>query len=479
MKSIIALPDDYVVLDLETTGTIAQDDDIIEISAIRYRAGVEVARFDQLVAIDYPIPSFVSMLTGITNEMLAGKPHIQDVLPTLVEFIGDDILIGHNIAAFDSCFLAKAYNEHLHRDFETPCVDTLRISKKLIPKLPHHNLETLAAFFSISYDGAHRGIADCQITNACYQKMRSTILESGTIEDFQDRFKKKSTEDRIGSIVPTSNDISPDHPLFGKNIVFTGALLLTRSEAMQLAADCGAILQKGVTTKTDFLVVGVQDIERVGDDCMSSKQEKANRLNLERKANIGIISEDEFLKMVTWKASRNTMKQICFDESTPEEQRAFELLYPHLSHLLFDAPIESGILTFEEQSNYSSVYFLDGKELFFKIRIRKKSRHFAISEEFEDTLPKDTVISRSKSDEGRIRIALQSYEDILKYVDTFCAVLSRLCRRHREIGCCGRYLQCSDAGKCVHPDPKVALSCWYQQNLRDGKIFYGKNRNIT
>ena len=172
------------------------------------------------------------------------------------------------------------------------------------------------------------------------------------------------------------------------------------------------------------------------------------------------------------------MEQMSLEDMVPEERRAYDLLYPQLSDIIFDAPIESGVLVFEEQSNYSSVYFLDGNELFFKIRIRKKSRYFVIAEEFADTLPEDAVISRTKSDEGRIRIALQSYEDILKYVNTFRAILTRLCGRHREIGCCGRYLQCSDAGKCLHPDPKVALSCWYQQNLRDGKIFYGKNKNI-
>ena len=172
------------------------------------------------------------------------------------------------------------------------------------------------------------------------------------------------------------------------------------------------------------------------------------------------------------------MEQTSLDKVVSEERGAYELLYPRLSDIIFDAPIESGILVFEEQSNYSSVYFLDSNELFFKIRLRKKSRYFVISEEFEDTLPADAAVSRSKSDEGRIRVALQDYVDVLKYVDTFRTVLNRLCRRNREIGCCGRYLECSDAKRCIHPNPKIALSCWYQQNLRDGKIFYGKNKNI-
>ena len=162
-----------------------------------------------------------------------------------------------------------------------------------------------------------------------------------------------------------------------------------------------------------------------------------------------------------------------------DERKAFDLLYPRLSDIIFDAPLESGILIFDEQSNYSSVYFLDVNELFFKIRIRKKSRYFTIAEEFANILPEGTAISRTKSDEGKIRIIIQSYEDVLMYVETFRTILSLLCRRHRDVGCCSRYELCSDAKKCIHPDPKFALTCWYQQNLRDGKIFYGKNKNIV
>lgn len=167
-----------------------------------------------------------------------------------------------------------------------------------------------------------------------------------------------------------------------------------------------------------------------------------------------------------------------FDIEPTDEQKAFNLLYPRLSDIIFDAPPESGILIFDEQSNYSSVYFLEVNELFFRIRIRKKSRYFTISEEFANTLPEGVVIVRPKSDEGKVRIIIHSYEDVLMYVETFRTILIHLCKRHRDVGCCSRYELCSDAGKCIHPDPKFALTCWYQQNLRDGKIFYGKNKNV-
>lgn len=297
MKSIIALPSDYVVIDLETTGGSPKQDEIMELSAIKYRDNKEVARYSQLVKTKRPACQFVVRLTGITDEMTSNKPTIDQVIGDFADFIGNDILIGHNVAAFDSAFLAEAYKEHLGRPLENDCVDTMRLAKKILPGLKSYTLEMVAMHLNVFYCGAHRGLRDSEITNACYQAIRSSVLKDGTLEDFCDLFKKKSSADKVKEITATQT-VPTDHQLYGKNIVFTGAMLLTRAEAMQLAADCGAILQKGVTTKTDYLVVGTQDLERVGTDGMSSKEEKAAKFNESGKANIQIITESDFLKMV-------------------------------------------------------------------------------------------------------------------------------------------------------------------------------------
>lgn len=297
MRSIIALPDDYVVIDLETTGSNPQQDSIIEISAVKYRNNTETDRFNQLIAIDQPISSFASMLTGITDEMLKGKPHIQDVLPSFIEFIGNDVLIGHNIAAFDSCFLSKAYDDHLHKEFENPCVDTMRLSKRLNKDFLRHSLHFLAFHYQVSYEGAHRAMADCLITNACFQCMKKEIRESYGEEEFCTATNRKARIN-VSEIAPECEVTDYNHPFYQKAIVFTGALSLVRQDAMQLAVNVGAIVKTSVTSKTSYLVVGDQDLMRVGDDGLSTKHEKAIALNASGKANIQIIPESEFLKMV-------------------------------------------------------------------------------------------------------------------------------------------------------------------------------------
>lgn len=308
MRSILALPNDYTVVDIETTGLSPKASEIIEITAIRYREGIEVARFSQLVAIDHPIPAFITDLTGITDEMLEGKPYIHEVICNFCDFIGEDILVGHNIAAFDSNFIAEAYAVHLNKEFVNPCVDTMRVHKKLYPHRCPRTLEHLAWQFGVPYENAHRSAVDCEITNTCYQRMRQAILAEHSEEEFLKLCDKRAPKRKISEILPTGT-VNPENPLYEKHIVFTGALSMTRQEAMQFAANEGAFLQTSVTAKTDYLVVGGQEIERVGTDGMSSKEEKAYRLNSSGKAHIQIISEAKFISLLNNASEFNTKKE--------------------------------------------------------------------------------------------------------------------------------------------------------------------------
>lgn len=298
MKSIIALPDNYTVIDLETTGSHSTQDEIIELSAIRIRQGVEVARYSQLVNPNRKINAFVSALTGITDGMVADCPHIETAIQEYSDFIGEDILVGHNIAGFDTVFLARAYEQHLGKPLSNECVDTFRIAKKIYPKLRRYTLEYLAAYLCVKQSQAHRGLADCETANACFSKIKEEVLTTTSEEELKALFCKKSGSAKASDIKPETNNFDTCHPFYQKSIVFTGAMMLTRSQAMQLAVNVGAYVKPSVSSKTDFLVVGTQDIDRVGADGMSSKEEKAYALNSSGTANITIITESDFLKMV-------------------------------------------------------------------------------------------------------------------------------------------------------------------------------------
>lgn len=171
------------------------------------------------------------------------------------------------------------------------------------------------------------------------------------------------------------------------------------------------------------------------------------------------------------------MSQLELCPSANYERKAFELLYPKISDIFYDAPIESGVLLFQEINDKSSVYFLNTGMLFFQIRFRKNSQYLLLSPRYSKYLPEDFPLDPTKAGKGMIRIPLSAPQDILIYTSTLRAILNELTKRYQDFGCCSRYVACSDAKKCVHPDVKAALGCQYRHNLMSGKIFYGKNQN--
>lgn len=97
----------FCVLDLETTGLSPDGDAITEIGAVRYSMGLETGRFQSLINPDAPIPPRITVVTGITQAMVIDAPKIGEALPSLLEFIGDAVIVGHNVR-FDMSFLNAA-----------------------------------------------------------------------------------------------------------------------------------------------------------------------------------------------------------------------------------------------------------------------------------------------------------------------------------------------------------------------------------
>src|SRR5690606_32807161 len=93
----------FIAFDLETTGTLPGVDRIVEIGAVRFVNGEIDGVYSTLVDPQMPMPAGASAVNGITDEMLQGKPKIEELLSSLSEFCGDDILVAHN-AAFDTQF---------------------------------------------------------------------------------------------------------------------------------------------------------------------------------------------------------------------------------------------------------------------------------------------------------------------------------------------------------------------------------------
>lgn len=178
-RSLFEFPSDYTVVDIETNGLNSGVCEILEISAIRCRAERRVAVFSSLIKPNNRIDRFITDLTGITDDMVKFAPDIVTVLDGFYEFVGDDIIIGHNVN-FDISFLYDNLMQYKNTPLTNDFVDTLRLSRKALPGLVDHKQATVAAHYGISTIGAHRALRDCEICNECYLNLKRELAGSNT-----------------------------------------------------------------------------------------------------------------------------------------------------------------------------------------------------------------------------------------------------------------------------------------------------------
>ncbi|MFB9236223.1 DEDD exonuclease domain-containing protein [Plantactinospora siamensis] len=155
----------FVVLDLETTGGAPDGGGITEVGAVKVRGGEELGVLATLVNPGEPIPPFITVLTGITQAMLLPAPPIEEVLPSLLEFLRDAVLVAHN-APYDVGFLKAACARHGYAWPNPRVLDTAALARRVLTadEVPNRKLGTLAAYFRTPRQPSHRALADAEAT---------------------------------------------------------------------------------------------------------------------------------------------------------------------------------------------------------------------------------------------------------------------------------------------------------------------------
>ncbi|MGN1180099.1 MAG: PolC-type DNA polymerase III [Suilimivivens sp.] len=179
---------DFTALDIETTGLDPKMDKIIEIGAVKIRDGSIVDRFETLVNPGRKLEERIVKLTGITDENLADAPLIENILPELFEFIGEDILIGHKIL-FDYSFIKRAA-VNCRYVFEKQGIDTLKLARRFLPELESRKLPFLCAYYGISYD-PHRAGNDAEAAARLYFKLAEGFPVEDAFEPYSLIYKVK------------------------------------------------------------------------------------------------------------------------------------------------------------------------------------------------------------------------------------------------------------------------------------------------
>ena len=151
-----------VAVDIETTGLNADEDAIIEIGAVKFNGRRVEDTWSTLINPRKPIPSFITQLTGITNNMVRNAPFLVDKMGELIAFVGDAPVLGHNVT-FDLTFLRQA--GALKHNIE---IDSYELAAVLMPTASRYNLSALAQQLGILLPSAHRALDDAKATHGVF-----------------------------------------------------------------------------------------------------------------------------------------------------------------------------------------------------------------------------------------------------------------------------------------------------------------------
>jgi DNA polymerase III subunit epsilon len=174
------LSDDLVILDFETTGLSPNSGDrITEVAAIRIRKDRVVDQFESLVNCGVRLSSFIIQYTGITQKMVDSAPPHSKVVRELVQFLGRDAVIAHN-ASFDDRFFRSECEYARVRESVEPFICSIRVARRVYPRLSSYKLSEVARSLGISYVGrAHRAAADARLTADIVLKLARAIRARG------------------------------------------------------------------------------------------------------------------------------------------------------------------------------------------------------------------------------------------------------------------------------------------------------------
>ena len=256
-------------------------------------------------------------INGITPEDVKDAPFFYEVWGKIKHYFYNNIIVAHN-AIFDMTILKTCLLEY---EIDMPNF-TYLCSMQLCNAIHFDNcvgnsLKDKAEYFNIELPNHHNALCDAitcaKLVIALLDEIKKGNLKQTDFNNYitlysfsnvkpQKSFQKSRRKDfkkvLISEIRPSSNNFDRSNFFYNKNVVFTGELkTLDRREAMQKVVDRGGIIKSSVSSKTDCLIVGIQDKSIVGEEGMSTKQKKAYELKA-KGYNIKIIFEDEFIDLL-------------------------------------------------------------------------------------------------------------------------------------------------------------------------------------
>jgi DNA polymerase-3 subunit alpha (Gram-positive type) len=184
-----SIDDEFVVLDIETTGLSAENDRITEIGAVKIKEGKIADEFSAFVNPGIPIPEHITKLTGITDDMVKDAGNIAEVLPQFLDFAGSAAIVAHN-AMFDMGFI-RLNARLISLKVANPVLDTLQLCRQMFPDLGRYKLNLVAKHLGVSLDHHHRAVNDSRATAEIFIKCLDILRgrNISTIDDIQNLYR--------------------------------------------------------------------------------------------------------------------------------------------------------------------------------------------------------------------------------------------------------------------------------------------------
>jgi DNA polymerase-3 subunit epsilon len=177
----------FAVVDVETTGMrAAEDDRITEIAVVLLHGSRREVVFDSLLDPGRPIPGRITELTGISDEMVRGKPTFADVADQVLAALAGRVFVAHN-ARFDWGFVGAEVRRARDLELDGPRLCTVRLARRLVKQEPSYSLGALAARFSLEFPARHRAAGDAIVTAMLLERLLDSARERGarTLADLE------------------------------------------------------------------------------------------------------------------------------------------------------------------------------------------------------------------------------------------------------------------------------------------------------
>ena len=274
----------FVVLDVETANSNYAS--ICEIGVLLCCGDEILEEWSSLINPKEEFSTMNIAIHGITPDKVRDSPSFPEVSEHLSSLLTGNVVVAHS--SFDRSAIKQATTKYDLAMPDAYWLDSRRLAQRAWPEMKAYGLSYLCNTLGFNYQ-AHAALEDAKACFFLLKQMQNTgALDA---QDLITRMTKAGTRSTVDDWKETE---AQGYPLEGENLVFTGALVMARSEAKLLAEAAGASVKSGVSSKTTMLVVGDQNLVALKGEEKSSKHRKAEAL-IENGAGIRIVGESDFM----------------------------------------------------------------------------------------------------------------------------------------------------------------------------------------